>query len=105
MIDVPPPMMGWLNALPQQNVGTLYAKIRPPLSPIGFWYRVPLWGQVCDGQPHEGAVSDYLHNEFPFRGVGWTYVEWRCEPDNPEQNKFPRTGKVPNPKPHTNPLR
>lgn len=93
----PPPIAAWLATLPSQNVGTLYAKIRPPFSPIGFWYKVEGWGQLCDGRDHRDMVHLMLHNYFPFYGKGWTYIAWRCEPDNPDQNKHPRTGDVEKP--------
>lgn len=96
--QAPPPMQNWLSSLPQTYVGTLYAKIKPPFIPFGTWYKVPVWGQVADGHPHEDSVEDFLYNEFPFHGKGWTYIEWKNAPDNP--NDAARYGKIGNPKPY-----
>jgi hypothetical protein len=102
MMDLgpPPQMSGWLNSLPQNYVGTLYAKIKPPYSPFGIWYKVPVWGQVADGRPHKDAVENMLYNSFPFHGKGWTYVAWRNEPSSPELNNAAREGAIENPAPY-----
>ncbi len=83
------------NGIPQDNCGDLYAKVRPPGMPFGFWHKVPAWGQLCDGDPHYSAVGCMLHNQFPFKGRGWTYVEWKSKPYNPELCKHPTSGTVP----------
>lgn len=95
----PAPTQEWLSSLPSQNVGTLYAKIKDPITHIEIEYKVDGWGQLCDGTDHRMMVEYMLYNSFPFHGKGFTYVSWRAEPDNPEANKHPRTGKVENPKP------
>lgn len=87
------------TSVPQDNCGEFYAKIRPPFCPLGIWYKVPAWGQLCDGREHYDAVGCFLHNEFPFKGRGWTYIKWKSKPDNPHLCKHPTHGKVPNPKP------
>ena len=97
--QAPAPMQKWLSELPNENAGTLYAKIKAPFWPIYTWHKVPVWGQICDGQAHEDAVGSMLYNEFPNHGKGFTYVAWRAEPDHPEANKYPRQGKIKNPKP------
>jgi hypothetical protein len=99
---VPAPMAGWLSSLPSQNVGTLYAKLKPPMLPaaLAIWKRVDGWGQLCDGRDHRQMVHLMLYNRFPNRGKGWTYLEWRAEPDNPEACKHPLSGKVENPEPY-----
>jgi hypothetical protein len=99
-MSVPPQMSAWMLQLPDKYVGVLYAKIKPPFSPIGFWYKVPVWGQVADGQPHTSAVENYLYNDFPLHGRGWTYIEWKNEPSNPEANDAARTGVIENPTPY-----
>ena|ERR1700691_4603469 len=99
--DVPAPMQNWLARLPSQNVGTFYAVIRPPLCPFGIKFKVPVWGQVCDGKDHRMAVETMLYNYFPLRGRGWTYVAWRTVPDNPDACKYPRQGVVVDPKPYS----
>ena len=97
----PAPIASWLASLPSQNVGKLYAKIKPPYWPFGSWYRVDGWGQICDGRDHRDMVHLMLYNKFPNRGRGWTYVAWRAEPDHPEANKYPREGTVENPRPYS----
>lgn len=99
--DVPPPMAAWYAQLPSQNVGTLYATIKDPITRIPLEYKVDGWGQLCDGQDHRGMVHLMLYNSFPNHGKGFTYVSWRCVPDNPEANTYPRTGKVSNPAPYS----
>ena len=99
-MNVPPPMQNWMASLPQNYVGVLYAKIKPPFIPFGIWYKVPVWGQVADGQPHEDAVATFLWSEFPLRGKGWTYVAWKNEPSSPQLNNAARSGKIENPKPY-----
>lgn len=86
------------NSIPQDNCGDFYAKIRPPFWPFGKWFKVPVWGQVCDGL-HTHGVGCFLYNEFPLRGRGWTYIEWRSEPYHPDLCKYPTHGKVPSPTP------
>lgn len=98
---VPAPLADWMASLPSQNVGTLYAKIRPPYFPLARWHKVDGWGQLCDGRDHRRMVHLMLYNKFPFRGKGWTYIEWRSEPDNPQQCKYPTRGKVADPKPYS----
>jgi hypothetical protein len=87
-----------LAGMPQQNVGEFYAKIKPPFWPFAKWYHVPVWGQVCDGR-HNHGVGCFLHNEFPGRGKGWTYLEWMTKPLHPDLCAYPTSGKVPNPAP------
>lgn len=82
-----------LASLPQRCVGELYATIRHPWG-LKREYKVPAWGQLCDGRPHVSSVNCMLHNKFPNHGRGYTYVSWRAVPDNPEQNRYPRTGVV-----------
>jgi len=94
MGKAPGPIKAWLSSLPSENVGTLYAKLRPPFSPVAIWKKVPVWGQVCDGGPHKDAVGGMLYNHFPFHGKGWTYLEWEAVPDNPEVCKSALRGKV-----------
>lgn len=103
-INTPPQMASYVASLPPKYVGTLYAKVKPPFSPFGFWYRVPAWGQLADGGDHRNYVENMLYNDFPFRGRGWTYIEWRNEPASPEINDAPRTGKVRDPKPYSGAL-
>lgn len=98
MNAVPNPMQNWLNAIPQDNCGRFYAKVRFWLLPFGIWCKVPVWGQVCDGGEHSSAVGCMLHNEFPFRGRGWKYIAWRSKPDNPHLCKAPTHGIVKRPK-------
>lgn len=86
------------SSIPQNNCGDFYAKIRAPGMPFGIWYKVPVWGQVCDGRADHG-VGCFLHNDFPFKGRGWTYVEWKTKPYNPALCKYPTHGVVKNPKP------
>jgi hypothetical protein len=95
----PQAVRDYWNSIPQDNVGDFYACVRPPFLPFGLWFKVPVWGQVCDGQPHRDAVGCMLHNKFPFKGRGWTYIAWRAEPYNHERCKYPRKGIVENPKP------
>lgn len=95
MDQAPAPIAAWIAQLPSQNVGTLYATIE--WFGIRTEHRVPVWGQVCDGEPHTRAVYDMLHNEWPFQGKGAKYVAWRCVPDNPDANKYPRGGVIENP--------
>lgn len=85
-------------SIPQDNSGDFYAKIKPPFSPFGIWYKVPVWGQVCDGR-HDHGVGCFLYNEFPNHGRGWTYTKWKSKPDNPKLCKYPTSGSVPNPTP------
>lgn len=103
MSETPMPIKNWLASLPDDNVGTLHAKIKPPspLSGIGLWYKVDGWGQLCDGRDHRDMVHLMLYNKFPNHGKGWTYVAWKAEPDNPEKCKHPRSGEVENPKPYS----
>jgi hypothetical protein len=105
----PIPVQNWLSQLPSENIGTLYATIRHPIGKWLKWippifiereYKVPVWGQVCDGRDHKCSVENMLHNEFPNRGKGYTYISWRAEPDHPDVNKYPRTGMVADPKPY-----
>lgn len=93
-MNVPPPIAAWVQNMPQDYVGTFHAKIKPPLSPVGIWFRIPAWGQLCDGADKEWAVRDFLYNEFPFHGRGWTYIAWRCEPENPKLANLPLSGIV-----------
>ncbi len=97
LTDAPGPIAASMNNVPQNNVGTLFAKLKPPFSPIGAWFKVPVWGQVCDGRAHKDAVGGMLHNDFPRNGKGWTYLEWKAVPDNPEACKYPLRGKVEKP--------
>jgi hypothetical protein len=99
--SAPTPIANWLTQLPGECVGKLYAKIRPPFCPFGFWFRVGGWGQLCDGRDHRDMVHLMLHNYFPARGRGWTYVAWRAEPDSPGRNAHPRNGTVADPKPYS----
>ncbi|MDB5584331.1 MAG: hypothetical protein JWR80_9507 [Bradyrhizobium sp.] len=101
MNSVPHQISGWLDSLPQNYVGSLFAKIKPPLSPFGVWFKVDGWGQLCDGRDHRNMVHLMLYNKFPFRGKGWTYVAWRSEPNNPKMCDKPTRGKVENPKPYS----
>jgi hypothetical protein len=98
--DVPAPMMDWLSKLPSQNIGTLYAIIKTPFLPIYTEHKVPLWGQVCDGQDHRSSVENMLYNYWPNHGKGFTYVSWRAEPDHPEANTYPRKGIVEKARPY-----
>lgn len=86
------------SRIPQDNCGEFFACVRPPGSPVGLWFKVPVWGQVCDGQAHRGSVGCMLHNTFPLKGLGWTYVAWRAKPYHPELCKYPRDGRVESPK-------
>lgn len=95
------PMANYIASMPQQCVGKLFARIKHPLLPISTWHRVEVWGQVCDGGDHRMAVHLMLHNRWSNRGRGYTYVEWRAEPDLPDENSYPRTGKVSDPKPYS----
>lgn len=98
----PPPIAAWIENLPSENVGTLYATVKAPgLFGRTKEYKVPVWGQVCDGQPHKDAVNLMMYNEFPDHGKGYIFISWRAEPNNPAQNKHPREGKVENPKPYS----
>lgn len=101
MTSAPQQVHSWLSQLPQQCVGDLYATIKDPLTRIPIEYKVDGWGQLCDGRDHKDMVHLMLYNKFPFHGRGFTYVSWRAVPDNPEQNTYPRTGKVENPKPYS----
>lgn len=91
---LPAAVNAWRASIPQQNVGTFFAKIRSPFFFIARWHRVDAWGQLCDGTDHRDYVHNMLYNKFPNHGKGYTYIAWRCEPDNPEQCKYPRSGKV-----------
>ncbi len=92
----------WYSKLPSDNCGKFYATIKTPFLPIYTEHLVPVWGQVCDGRPRKDTVhTALLYNNFPNHGKGFTYVSWRTEPDNPEQNKYPRSGKIENPKPYS----
>ena len=96
------------NSIPQDNCGDLYAKLKPPFLPewlAGFWIKVEVWGQVCDGRPHEDAVRYHLYNHFSNHGKGFTHVALARVPDNPELNKYPREGRVENPLPFSGKLR
>ncbi len=97
----PQPVQDWLSQMPQQCVGDLYATIKDPITRILIEYKVDGWGQLCDGCDHKDMVHLMLYNKFPFRGKGFTYVAWRAVPNNPEQNTYPRTGKVKDPKPYS----
>ena len=101
--EAPHQISGWLQSLPSQNVGKLYALLKPPGMPraLAVWKRVEGWGQICDGRDHKQMVHLMLYNRFPNRGKGWTYLAWRAEPDHPEANKYPRTGDVENPAPYS----
>jgi hypothetical protein len=88
---------------PNDNIGTLYAKIKPPDSldtktftkrDLNDWYRVKAWGQLCDGTDQKKMVHLMLYNDFPNHGKGWTYLEWECKPDNSLKCKYPIKGKV-----------
>lgn len=100
-LQTPAPMVNWLASLPSQNVGTIYAKIKTPFLPVYTWHRVEVWGQVCDGRDHRDAVHNMLYNYWPNHGRGFTYVAWLAKPDNPDANKYPRTGDVVGPKPYS----
>jgi hypothetical protein len=102
MNDVPHQMADWFSSIPQDNCGKFYATIKSPYLPIYTEHFVPVWGQVCDGQPHKATVhTALLYNKFPNHGKGFTYVSWRTEPSNPELCKYPRSGKIENPKPYS----
>ena len=98
---VPAPVANWLARLPSQNVGTLYATIKTPFLPIWIEYKVDAWGQLCDGRDHRDMVHLMLYNKFPNHGKGFTYTSWRAVPDNPDANKYPRSGKVTGPLPYS----
>lgn len=100
MSNVPAPLENWISSIPQQNVGKLFVTIKIPLLPIWKEYKLQAWGQLCDGRDHRDFVHNMLYNQFPRHGKGYTYVSWRAVPDNPEVNKYPRSGKVENPKPY-----
>lgn len=94
--EAPQAVHDYWASIPQDNCGDLYAKVRPPWLPFGgFWHKVPAWGQLCDGREHYEAVGCMLHNTFPLKGRGWTYVAWRAKPYNPDLCKYPREGVVP----------
>ncbi len=96
----PEPVASWLASLPDQNIGKIYARIRPPFWPFAPEFKVDGWGQICDGQDHRDMVHLMLYNKFPNHGKGWTYISWRAVPDHPEKNNYPREGKVMNPRPY-----
>ncbi len=98
--DCPAQMADWLSQLPTQNIGTFYAVIKTPFLPIYRKHKVPMWGQVCDGRDHYGAVHQMLYNGWPNRGKGFTYVSWEAVPDHPEENTYPRKGVVEDPRPY-----
>lgn len=96
IVDGHPPVEMYKD-WPTDNFGILYAKIEPPGllgSLYTKWYRVDVFGQLCDGTDHKDFVHLMLYNSFPDHGKGYTYLEWECVPDNPLQCKYPRTGKV-----------
>lgn len=95
-LEAPAAVHNYWASIPQNNCGDLYAKIKYPWLPFSRWHKVPAWGQLCDGQPHYSAVGCMLHNEFPGKGRGYVYLEWRSEPYNPQLCKYPTSGKVPN---------
>lgn len=99
--QIPEPLQDWMQKLPQQCVGDLYATIKDPVLGIPVEYKVPTWGQLCDGRDHKDAVHLMLYNRFLNHGKGFTYISWRAVPNNPEQNNYPRTGLVTDPKPYS----
>lgn len=100
-LEAPPAIHQHLAELPQQNVGDLYVTIKTPYLPIYKEYLLDGWGQLCDGQDHKGGVHLMLYNKFPNHGKGYTYISWRAIPNHPDQNTYPREGKVENPQPYT----
>lgn len=98
---IAPQMANYVNSLPQNYVGTLYANIKSPFLPIYTWHEVPVWGQVADGREHKISVHLMLYNKFPNHGKGFTYVAWRNEPSRPELNDAKREGDVIDPKPYS----
>jgi hypothetical protein len=101
--DVPPNsgMANWISSLPQDYVGTFYATYKTPGVPLKFERKVEAWGQLCDGTDQAGFVEDDMYNNLPFHGKGFTYVSWRCVPDNPKLAKLPLVGVIKNPKPYS----
>lgn len=103
-IDTPLPLHGYIRSLPDKYVGELWAKIRAPFWPCwpfrepDKWYRVPVWGQVADGQPHEHAVRSFLYNKFPLHGQGYTYIAWRNVQYSIDNDR-PREGLIISPQP------
>ena len=59
------------------------------------------WASYAMGQPHRDMVHLMLYNSWPMHGKGFTYVSWRCVPDHPEANKYPRVGKIKDPVPYS----
>lgn len=92
--ETPAPIAGWIDSLPQEAVGTFYAKVKPPIGPA-IWLKINAWGQLCDGTDQAGYVSDQLYNDTPHHGRGWTYLAWRCKRVQSGPSRRPTSGIVP----------